>query len=148
MRGLVKKIAPAIGDCDVQLLDTTFCLLPVGAEFGFAAQAPLQERQALLMLPVATNWRVRSSVRARSEGRYPDIDSRYRARGMTRRFNFPFGLDAHKPLAAPSGYRDVFDLAQYCPAVAVAQPAELGQEQAGVGLIELVLRAVRIAETL
>ncbi len=61
-------------------------------------------------------------------------------------FNFPLGLDAHEPLAARLAHRNVLHRAQYLTAVAVAQPAQLGQEQAAVGLVELDLFWVGIAE--
>ena len=65
---------------------------------------------------------------------------------MHRVSHFPLRLNRHEPLAARLAYRDVAQLAQHVPAVAITQPAELGQEEAAVDLIELDLFRIGIAE--
>jgi hypothetical protein len=62
--------------------------------------------------------------------------------------DFPFGLNRNKPLATIGGYRDLLHHSLRVPAVAVAQPAQPGQEDAAVALIELYLLRVGIAETI
>ena len=64
----------------------------------------------------------------------------------TRLIDFPFRLDRREPLAPRLADGDVLHLTQYVAAIAVAQPADLWQEQAAVGLVELDLPRVRIAQ--
>ena len=68
-------------------------------------------------------------------------DGRGRVNGL---FDFALVLDRHKPFAAVARYGDVLRCAEHVPAVAIANPAQLGQEDSGIALIELV--ALRVAE--
>ena len=60
--------------------------------------------------------------------------------------NVALGLDRYEPLPADLAYGDLLHRAQNLAALSVAQPAELGQKKATVGLIELDLLRVGIAE--
>src|SRR5690606_29268805 len=62
-------------------------------------------------------------------------------------FHFTPGLYADKPLTATQADGDVAQLALRFAAVAIAQPAELGQKDPAVALIELDLLGIGIAET-
>ena len=65
-----------------------------------------------------------------------------------RLFDLVPGLDADEPLATRQAHGDVLHRAQHVPAVAVAQPAKLGQEYAAVALIDLDLFRIGVAEAL
>lgn len=66
---------------------------------------------------------------------------------MNRLCFFPFGLDRHKPFAAVAGYGDVLGRAEHVTAVAIANPAQLGQEHAAIAVVDLELFGVGVAET-
>ena len=60
-----------------------------------------------------------------------------------------FGLDGHEPLAAPvARYRYVGRLPLDPPAFAIAHPAELGEKDAIVPLLNPKLFRIGVAETL
>jgi len=65
---------------------------------------------------------------------------------MNRRFDLALGLDRDEPFTLLAGHGDVFHGAQHFPAIAVPHPAKLGQEYTAIGLIELDLFRIRIAE--
>jgi len=73
---------------------------------------------------------------------------------VNRRVGFTLGLYRDEPVATAwaKGHRDVFHNAQYLPAVPVAHPAKLGQEDAAIDLIELaalwVAKAIGLAFSL
>ncbi len=54
---------------------------------------------------------------------------------MQRRIDFPFSLNADEPFSAVARYGDVLRRAENIPAVAVANPAELGEFDSTVRLI-------------
>ena len=55
-------------------------------------------------------------------------------------------MDAHKPFTALAGNRDIAQFTQHIAAVVVAYPAEFGQENPAIALVELDLLGVRVAE--
>jgi len=57
-------------------------------------------------------------------------------------------VGTHKPLSARLTHGDVFHAAKHIPVVSVANPAELGQEQAIVALIKLDLFRVGVTEAI
>jgi len=65
---------------------------------------------------------------------------------MNRPFNRALGLDRDEPFTILAGHGDVFHGAQHVLAIAVPHPAKLGQEYPAIGLIELDLFRIRIAE--
>jgi len=93
----------------------------------------------------AVERQVERAIREGGEPRHPHVDANCAAiwDGL---LDFALRLDAHVPLAARLAHSDVLHRAEHGPAVVVAQPAELGQEQAAVCLIELDLLRVGIAE--
>ncbi|MBO0612235.1 hypothetical protein J1836_04725 [Thiothrix fructosivorans] len=62
-------------------------------------------------------------------------------------FHFPLGLDADVPLAAFAGNGNIAQFPQRLTAVAVAYPAQFGQENTAVPLVNLDLFGIRVAET-
>jgi len=146
-RGLVQEVAAGIADAGMDALDAGFCLLPVAAELRLAAHRLLRLAQSSLM-PLETVERcVERPVRERGKARHAHVDSD----GIAMRnwpLDFAFGLDADKPLAARQADGDVLHRTRHVPTVAVAQPAELGQKDAAVTLIELDLFRVGVAQAL
>ena len=57
-----------------------------------------------------------------------------------------FGLNGHVPLVVRATDRDVLDRSQHLPTVAITHPAELGQEDAPVVLIQFDLLGFGITE--
>ena len=72
--------------------------------------------------------------------------SSFRAARMNRFRNFPFCLDGDEPLVAGQAHRDVFYPALNFPTLAVAQPAQFGQENPALGFIQMNLFGIRVAE--
>ena len=144
---LVQVVAAGIADAGVNALDAGFRLLPVVAEFGFAAQTLLRFAQGGFMTLEAVDRCVERAVRQGGESRNAHVDADCPALrdGL---LNLAFGLDAREPFAARLAHSDALHRAQHLAAVAVAQPAELGQEHAAVGLIELDLFWIGIAEAI
>src|ERR1700758_3745754 len=62
--------------------------------------------------------------------------------------DFTGSLDRDKPLACAERYRGVAHVSQHLPAVAVPEPAERGQEDSAIVLIELDLLRVRVTEAI
>jgi len=87
-----------------------------------------------------------ASVAQRGETRNTHVDAG-RATIWHRLPDLVFGLNAHEPLAARLAHGDVLYLARHLTTVAVAQPAEPGQEDTAVALIGFDLLRVRVAET-
>lgn len=57
-------------------------------------------------------------------------------------------LDRHTPFAAGLALGDIPHRSQSLPAIAIAQPAEFGQKQAVMGLVDLDLFRVGVAEAI
>ena len=147
-RGLVQEVAPCIGNTGVNGLDPPFGLVPVLAELHLAAHRPLVPRKTHLALPEAVQRCQERAVaeRGKAGDAHVDPDGADGARDRLR--NLTLGLDRDEPLAAAAGHGDIAHRAERIPAVAVAQPAELGQEDAAIALIELDLLGIGVAETL
>lgn len=130
----------------MNLLDAGLCLLPVVAEPGLSAHGLLRAAQRLFVLPEAVERRVKRPIRERGKAGYANIDADG-ARGLRHGLrHFPLTLDAYEPLAARLAHGDILHRAEHVAAVAVAQPAQFGQGQAVVGLIELDLLRFGISE--
>ena len=146
-RGLARIVTAGIADAGMNALDSGFRLLPVVADLHFAAHGLLRLAQRGLVSLEAVERCVERAIRQCGEPGNTHIDTD-RAALLNRRLNFAFGLDTHEPLAARLAHGDVLHRPQYVPAVAIALPAELGQEQAVVGLVEFDLFRVGITEAL
>src|SRR5438876_8087815 len=128
-------------------LYTAFRVLPIAAEFLFAAHRLLPFAQSSCMPLETVEWDVKAAIRERGKARHAQVNA---DRAATRHglLNLSLGLNAHEPLAARETDGDVLDRAEHLAAIAVAQPFELGQEQARVHLIELDLFRVGITEAI
>ena len=145
-RGLVQVVAAAVGDTGVDALYLGFRFLPVVAEFGFAAHGPLVTAQADFVLFEARQRCKKAAVRERGKAGNAHVDAHGAAGLRHGLLDFPLGLDAHEPLAARLAHGDVLHRAQRLAAVTVAQPAQLGQEDAAARLIELDLLGIGVAK--
>src|SRR5882757_9563961 len=97
-------------------------------------------------MPLETVERgVKATVRERGKPHHAQVDAD-RAAARQGLLNLSLSLDAHEPLATREDDSDILHRAEHLAAIAVAQPTELGQEQARVHLIELDLLRVGIAE--
>src|SRR4051812_48783082 len=90
---------------------------------------------------------VKATVRERGKPHHAQVDAD-RAAAPQRLLNLSLSLDAHEPLATRENDSDVLHRAEHRAAVAIAQPTELGQEQARVHLIEPDLLRVGITEAI
>lgn len=144
-RGLVQVVAAGVADAGVNTLDAGLGPFPVAAELRLAAHRLLRLAQSSLMPFEAVERGVERAVRERGKSRHAHVDTDRPALrdGLLK---LALCLDAHEPLATRLADGDVFHRTQHLAAVAVTQPAELGQKQAIVGLIELDLFRVWVAE--
>lgn len=141
----MQVIAAGVADAGVKALDAGFRLFPVGTEFHLAADGLLRLAQRGLVPVEAIERLVERAIAQGGETGNAQVD----ADGATLRhgdLHFAPGLDRNEPAAVARADGDVAQLADRFAAVAVAQPAELGQEDAAVGLIQLDLLRVGIAE--
>jgi len=146
--GLMQEVFAGISDAGVNLLNFGFRLLPVVAELDLAAHATLVARQALLVFLEAVERRDEAAVAHRGEAGDADIDADGRRRRGQWLFDLALRLNRREPLAARLAHGDIAYLAQHVAAVAVTQPAEFGEKEAVVTLIELDLFRVGIAESI
>lgn len=142
--GLVQEIFTGIG-C-VHLLNFGFFLFPVLAEFDLARHSPLVTRKALLVLLEAVERCNETAVAQGGKARNADIDAYGRGVGWHRLGHLPLGLDAGVPLDSALTQSHVPCHARNVPAVAVAHPAQFRQFDAAVGLIDLELLGVWVAQ--
>ena len=77
-----------------------------------------------------------------------DIDADSRSRRGHSLLDFTLRLNRHEPRAARLAHGGVAQFAENIPAVAVANPAQLGKKEAVVSLIELDLFRIRVAESI
>lgn len=143
---LVQMVAPDIADPGMELLDAGFGLDPVAGELLFAAHGALIPREPLCMAFACIHRGNDLAGGQSGEVRHAHVHTDDAGGRMRRILNCTFGLDAHEPFAAVGRYGDVPYRTQRLPAVAVAQPAELGQKDAAVALIELDLLRLWVAE--
>ena len=117
-------------------------------EFDLPAHGPLVAAQSGLLFPEAMERRQERAVGEGSETGNTDIDANGGGRLRKRRFNLPLGLDADEPLASREADRGVAGLAQNLTGQPQAHPAELRQEDAPVGRVDLELLGIGVAEAL
>jgi len=147
-RGLVQVVAADIADLLVALRDFGFCLLPVVAEFRFARHGPLITSQPRLLLFETVDRLEDSAVREGREAGDAHVDAHDGCGRVNRCLHFPFSLDRDEPFAAVAGHGDVLRPALHVSAVAIAQPAQLGQEDAAIAGIDLELLGIGIAKAI
>src|SRR3984957_8129653 len=147
-RGLVQEVAPSIANSDVDVPHSPFGFLPVLAEFCFAAQRPLIAAQSRLMLLEAVERSHKAAIPQRSEAHNPHVDSHRAGGARYGLFNLALGLNAGIPLACGLADGDVLGRPQNVPAVAVSNPAQLGQPDTAVGLVYLELLGIGVTKTL
>ena len=145
-RGLVQEVAADMGDAGVNLLDADFRLLPVAAELLFVAHAPLVPGEPYFLLSEGVGWFDKAPIGQGREVGDAHVDADDAGGRMHRLFDFSLGLDRHEPFTARLAHRDIAQRAQHVPAEADPQPAQLGQEDSAVGLIEFDLLRVGVAE--
>ncbi len=121
-------------------------LVMVFASFLFAAHAPLVAGKALFMALETIERRDEIAIAEGGETGNADINADQHLLPRNGRFNFFFCLNGHEPLATALADGGVLDRSNDFAAVAIAQPTQLGQEDAAVALIELDLLGVGIAE--
>jgi putative transposase len=141
----MEEVAAGVGDADMNLLDAGFRLFPVVAEFHLATHRLLLLAQGCFVPLEAVERGNERAVRESGESGNAHVDTD-RATLRHGLLDLARGLDAHEPFAAPMAHGDVFHPAQRLPAVAVAQPAELGQQDAVVVLLQFDLFRVGVAE--
>ena len=124
-RSLVQKVFTGVGDAGVHALDSGFRLLPVVAEFDLATHAALIPRKALLVLLEAVERFDRGAIAQGDKMGHSHVDADCFAMRQ-RRLYLALRLDGDQPLAAGLADGSVLDFTQHVPAVAVANPAELG----------------------
>ncbi len=145
-RGLVQGVAPGIGDTGVKGLNPPFGLVPVLAELHLAAHRPLVPRKPHRVRPETVQWCQERAVAERGKSGNAHIDPDGAGGARDGLLDLTLGLDRDEPRAAAAGHRDVAHRAEHRAAVALAQPPQLGQEDAAVGRIELDLFRIRVAQ--
>ena len=95
----MQKVFPGVGDASVNTLDAGFRLLPVVAEFDFAAHCSLIASQPLLVFLEAVERFDVAAVTQGGETGDTHIDTDCRA-VWQRWIDFALRLDRDKPLAA------------------------------------------------
>src|SRR5690554_3883742 len=142
---LVQVVAPGIGDVSLAFLDAGLGLLPVVAELGLATHGLLRLAQRRLVLPDTVEGCQVAAIGERSKPRHAHVDA-HRAAGRRRHHDLALGLDRDEPSARRLPDRDVLDRSQHLTALAETQPAQLGQIEATVALVEFDLFRIGIAE--
>src|SRR5690554_1824745 len=142
---LVQVVAPGIGDASLAFLDAGLGLLPVVAELDLAAHGLLRLAQRRLVLSETIEGRQEAAIGECGEPRHPQVDA-HGTTGGRRHRDLAFRLDRDEPSARRLADGDVLDRSQYLAALAEAQPAELGQIEATVALVEPNLLGIGIAE--
>ena len=145
-RRLMQEVAADMANLLMDSRDLGFRLLPVVAELGFTGHDPLVAGKACVVLLEAIDRLEYRAIRQRGEAGDAHIDADHGAGGMHGRFDFPLGLDRHVPAASRLADGDILGCAENVPAVAVADPAQLRQEDPTVDRIDRELLGSRIAE--
>src|ERR1700730_8553640 len=109
---LVQEVSTGVGDLRVNLLYFAFCLLPVVAELGFAAHAPLITCQPLLVLFEAVERGNETAVAQGGQTRNANIDADGCASRWPGWLNLTLGLDAGVALATALPDGDVLGRSQ------------------------------------
>jgi len=142
----VQVVAADVADRTVELRDSGFRLSPVVAERDLPTQGPLISGEAGVLQFETVDWLKNRSIGERGEAGDPHVDSDDGLCWVNGLLDFPLSLDTGVPFPASAGDGDVLRGAQDIPAVAVAQPAQLGQKHAAVGLVERELFGIGVAE--
>ncbi len=142
----MQVVAPGVADAGVKALDSGLGLLPVGAEFHLAAHGLLRLAQRGFVAFEAIERCVDRAIAQGGEAHHAEVDANRERGGVQRHRHFSLRLDRNVPVAGAQADRDVLEGAEHLPAVAIAQPAQLGQENPAVALVELELLGVGEAE--
>ena len=135
-RDLVEVIPTGVGNANMDALDLGLSLLPVVAELLFAAHGLLCLAQISSVSLVDVEWWNDGSIRESGKADHAHIDAYGIALG-NRLLYLALRLYRDEPFAVAIADSNVLDRAKNVPAVAIAQPAELWQEDPAVGLIQL-----------
>jgi hypothetical protein len=146
--GLVQKVFAGVSDTGVNLLNFGFLLLPIASELDLAAHSPLVLGQTLLVLFETIERGDEAAVRERSEAGNSHVDTDCTGCSGNGLLYFALSLDAGVPFAARLADGDVLGCAKDASAVAVPHPAELGEFDATIGLVDLELLGVGVAKSL
>ena len=144
-RELVEVVMTGAGDATVQSLNATPGLVPVLAEPDFPTQCLLRFPQRNLVSAKTVQRCMERAVGEGGEPHDPHVDAHVRA-FREGKLDVAFGLNGYVPLVARATDRDVPDRSQHLSTVAIRQPAELGQEDAPIGLVQPDLLRCRITE--
>ena len=140
--GLVQEVFTGVGYLAMNLLNLGFFLFPV-AEFDFAGHAPREAAQALLVFFEAVQRGNKAAIAQRGATGNPHVDANSSGHRRNRLEHFTRSLDAGVPPATRLADGDVLGHTQNVPAVAIPHPAQLGQLDAAVDLINFKLLGVR-----
>jgi hypothetical protein len=119
----------------------------VVAELHLATQRPLRVTQSGLVSPEAIKGRKRGAIAEGGESGNAHIDADGPGGPRHRGLHFALGLDAHRPLVRPQGYRGIARHTQHHARQAQPHPPEFGKKEPAIDLVELELLGVGIAET-
>ena len=144
-RRFVQEIAAVVSDLGVDFLDFCLGFFPIVAEFLFVRHAPLVFGKFSGFGFKAVERCNVTAVRKCGKPCYTKVDTDGCCSLRGWQFYFPPSLDANKPLAVFAGNRNISEFTQDIAAVAVAYPAQFGQENPAVVLVELDLLRVRKA---
>lgn len=137
LSGLVEKVTPHIGNGVVHLLDLGFGLDPVLSELLFARHRLLGASEALLVCLETVPRCDRTTVRQGGKARNAQVNADASRSRMQLRIDLALSLDENELLSARLAHHHILWRAEHLAAIAVAQPAQLGQQDATVGPIQL-----------
>lgn len=131
----MQVVTAAVADIGMNALNFGFGLFPVIAEFYLAAHGLLRLAQSGFVPFETVERGVKTAIGQGGKAGNAHVNADGIAL-MHGNFNFPLGLDRYIPLTTNLTDRDVFNLTFHRPAVAVTQPAELGQEESIIALLQ------------
>ena len=144
--GLVQEVLAHVGDAAVQALHAGLGLVPVPAAPDLARHPALVAREAYLVTLEAGQRCQKRAIAQGGKPGYPHIDAHRRDGHRHRNRYLALSLDRDIPAPCTLAYRGVAQLAQHRATQAQAHPAQLGQKDAGIGLVQLDLLRVGIAK--
>ena len=148
-RRFVQVVGSGVGDLALDALNPSLGLEPIAAVLGLAGHLPLGLGQSVLVAGEGVEWfqhRFPLPIPEGGEAHHAEVDANRERGGVQRHRHFSLRLDRNVPVAGAQADRDVLEGAEHLPAVSVAQPAQLGQENPVVALVELELLGVGEAE--
>ena len=148
-RRFVQVVGSGVGDLALDALNPSLGLEPIAAVLGLAGHLPLGLGQSVLVAGEGVAWfqhRFPLPIPEGGEAHHAEVDANRERGGVQRHRHFSLRLDRNVPVAGAQADRDVLEGAEHLPAVSVAQPAQLGQENPVVALVELELLGVGEAE--